>query len=496
MSLLHKTNSVLNFFKPIDLIELSDRYTNLNTYEYKNINYSSRKETSNINNFNLVKECYNSESKNNRYQNELSEINIKKANEIKNNLQNISFKKKIISKNSNNNKINSKNKEKKIGYINEKYIKMLEENKKLKDKLNSKEYNNKEQLNNLIVENSKLKYEIENLNNLNEEFKLKINEKDKIIEKLNNDINNINIQISELTEENKNLKNNINNLKITIKNLSKDKNILISEISELNKSLTNKIKPKLIKNENYLLSLEEQFNLLKKENDTLIENDLRQKLLIKNFEIKNKIKKQKSRKNNISNNITQYKSKSTEDLNINNSAFYTHKSYINNKIVNEHSKSYKKSTSKGTNKSSKKIKKSKNKFKVNNIKRKGKLKKALSQKNIKFENISKDINDININLNNYHKKKSIKTKEKLDINSTPDIININKTKFLYNKTTTLKNNADNILKDYKILYKPKLITKNKMPNEESKESEVKIKMKINKENTGSLLSSFNEEIKY
>ena len=328
MSLLHKTNSVLNFFKPIDLIELSDRYTNLNTYEYKNINYSSRKETSNINNFNLVKECYNSESKNNRYQNELSEINIKKANEIKNNLQNISFKKKIISKNSNNNKINSKNKEKKIGYINEKYIKMLEENKKLKDKLNSKEYDNKEQLNNLIVENSKLKYEIENLNNLNEEFKSKINEKDKIIEKLNN---NINIQISELTEENKNLKNNINNLKITIKNLSKDKNILISEISELNKSLTNKIKPKLIKNENYLLSLEEQFNLLKKENDTLIENDLRQKLLIKNFEIKNKIKKQKSRKNNISNNITQYKSKSTEDLNINNSAFYTHKSYINNK---------------------------------------------------------------------------------------------------------------------------------------------------------------------
>ena len=257
MSLLHKTNSVLNFFKPIDLIELSDRYTNLNTYEYKNINYSSRKETSNINNFNLVKECYNSESKNNRYQNELSEINIKKANEIKNNLQNISFKKKIISKNSNNNKINSKNKEKKIGYINEKYIKMLEENKKLKDKLNSKEYDNKEQLNNLIVENSKLKYEIENLNNLNEEFKLKINEKDKIIEKLNNDINNINIEISELTEENKNLKNNINNLKITIKNLSKDKNILISEISELNKSLTNKIKPKLIKNENYLLSLEE-----------------------------------------------------------------------------------------------------------------------------------------------------------------------------------------------------------------------------------------------
>ena len=70
-------------------------------------------------------------------------------------------------------------------------------------------------------------------------------------------------------------------------------------------------------------------------------------------EIKNKIKKQKSRKNNISNNITQYKSKSTEDININNSTFYTHKSYINNKIVNEHSKSYKKSTSKGTNKSSK-----------------------------------------------------------------------------------------------------------------------------------------------
>ena len=35
-----------------------------------------------------------------------------------------------------------------------------------------------------------------------------------------------------------------------------------------------------------------------------------------------------------------------------------------------------------------------------------------------------------------------------------------------------------------------------MSNEESKESEVKIKKKINKENTVSLLSSFNEDNKY
>ena len=35
-----------------------------------------------------------------------------------------------------------------------------------------------------------------------------------------------------------------------------------------------------------------------------------------------------------------------------------------------------------------------------------------------------------------------------------------------------------------------------MTKEESKESEVKIKNKINKENAGSLLSSFNEDNKY
>ena len=56
-SLLHKTNSVLNFLKPIEILELTDRYTNTNNtntnsnnniYQYQNTNYTSRKNTNNI----------------------------------------------------------------------------------------------------------------------------------------------------------------------------------------------------------------------------------------------------------------------------------------------------------------------------------------------------------------------------------------------------------------------------------------------------------------
>ena len=65
-TLLHKTNSVLHFLKPIELFELTDRYSNTNNtnnytnnntnitnrnniYQYQNTNYTSRKNTSHIN---------------------------------------------------------------------------------------------------------------------------------------------------------------------------------------------------------------------------------------------------------------------------------------------------------------------------------------------------------------------------------------------------------------------------------------------------------------
>jgi len=198
MSLLHKTNSVLNFFKPKELFELTDRYNNKNTYEYQNINYTSRKEPQNID-INIQNDKSNTD-RYNRYQNELSENKIKKTYQIENNISNLSFKKKINSKISNNNKIQSKNQitksnEKKLGYMNEKYIKMIEENKKLKEKLNSKESENKENNTELEKEIIKIKVENAKLNLLNEENKNKLAKQNDVIEKLKNEINNMNNKI-------------------------------------------------------------------------------------------------------------------------------------------------------------------------------------------------------------------------------------------------------------------------------------------------------------
>ena len=140
MSLLHKTNSVLNFFQPNDLFELTDRYQILNTDE-QNINQISRKDISDLYNINLINDVYISENKkNNKTHKGLSENKTKKINIYENNNLNISNKEEIKdSKSNDKNKSQiKKSKLKKIGYMNDKYIKMLEENKTLKEKLNSK----------------------------------------------------------------------------------------------------------------------------------------------------------------------------------------------------------------------------------------------------------------------------------------------------------------------------------------------------------------------
>ena len=484
MDLLHKTNSVLNFIKPIDLVEYTERYNNQNICENNNINYTSRKETSNLSTFNLLNETGKSEkSKNNRYQNELSESKIKKTYLIEYNTPNISFKKKIINKISENNKNQSqdqpiKTKEKKIGYMNEKYIKMIEENKKLKEKLNIKGSDVKEQLIIFRDENIKLKSGLEKLNKINNEFNYQIKEKEEIIEKQKNLINDMNIKISDLTRDNINLINNINDLKIIIQKLSKDKNILINEISELNKSLTNKIKPKLIKNENYLLSLEQQLNILRKENDSLIENDIKQTNLIKTFK-----SKQNSRKLNLINDISQ--SKSTEDLNNNNNSTYN--TSKKSKIIKRKQTSRKKTNSNNKTRLSEKIKKLKNKFKKNNnIKTKGikGIKKSLSQKNIKNKN------DIIINNNNINN-----NKEDIIYNNISSTLNQRKINHVYNTTIIRKNNnKENTIKKA-VIYKPKFSNNNILKNEDNKQNEL-IPMNKKKENSGSFLSSFHEDIKY
>jgi len=497
MSLLHKTNSVLNFFKPIELLELTDRYNNRSACDYQNINYTSRKESQNININNEKDKSYT--DRYNRYKNELSENKIKKTYQIENNISNLSFKKKINMKISDNSKTQEKNqiikcKEKKLGFMNEKYIKMIEENKKLKEKLTSKESGNKTELEKEII---KIKVENTKLNLLNEENKNKLKEKNEIIEKLKREINNMNIKISELNKENIDLINNINNLKIVIQKLSKDKNILIEEITDLNKNLTNKITPKLTKNENYLLSLEQQLNILKKENDSLIENDIKQKILIKAFQNKNKTSRQNSRKQNTSIvNISQSKSKSTEDLNINNNS--THQTTQKSKILRKKSKSRKNSNSKD--KVSKQIKKIKNNYKINKIRNKGKLKKSLSQTNIRNENVLKNKSETNYNLNNRKKKKKLsKNQNDIIINKDDNLshlLNKKKTKHKVNNTAIIKKNEKDIFKSKNttFLYKPKpKINEIRIIYEENKDNQLTSTNK-KKETTGSLLSSFNEDI--
>ena len=505
MSLIHKTNSVLNLLKPVDLMELSDRYKNIKTYEYQNINYTSRKETSNINNnFNTNNEISKSDIYN-RYKSELSEKANKKINQLENNNSpDLSFKKKLIKNISCCSNIQNKNqifktKEKKLGYMNEKYIKMMEENKQLKDKLSSKELENKTELEKELFQikedNSKLQTEIIKLKKINDEYIIELRVKNELINKLNNDINNMNIKITELNKEN--IKT-INNLKIIIQKLSKDKNILIDEISDLNRNLTNKIKPKLMKNENYLLSLEQQFNLLKKENDSLIENDIKQKILINNYKNKNKTSRHNTRRqNNInSNNIVNIsKTKSNDDLKMKNNDSINHTTK-KSKIIKKKSHSTKTTISKE--KGSQKIKRIKHLFKTNNnLKRKRKLKKSQSQKKIKIENILKNKNDISSMNNTLHNNKEIMNREETNRNNNiSDLLYKKSIKKKFYNTTVIKKNNNDVIQSKGFLYKPKIkINNNRIINEENKENQL-MSFNIKKETTCSLLSSYNEDLKF
>ena len=481
MSLLHKTNSVLNFFQPNDLFELTDRYQILNTDEYQSINQVSRKEISNLYNINFMNDVYSSENKKSyKTHKGLSENKNKKINPFENNILNLSNKKsiKIIESNDKDKSQIKKHKIKKLGYMNEKYIKMLEENKALKEKLNTNEKNNKELIKKLKEENSKLKNDIENLNKLNEDHLKNINEKNEIIDKQKIELDNLNKKITDLTEEKNNLDNEIKNMKIIVEKLSEDKNILINEISELNSSLSNTIKPKLIKNENYLLSLEKQFNLLKKENESLIEKEIKQKLLIKTFKTKNKIKKQNSRKNTNLSNIIQSNSLSIEELSMNTS-MYGSTSKKNNIF---RKKPRKNSNTKGIIKPSKIIKNLKN----------NKLRKCLSQNNIGYESNIKNKNDADYDINSSNKKKSTKKKESVKQYDIYNIYNKKKIKYIPSNSSLKKINHNNTSllgnKATLLQFSSKFI--NKMLNEENKQDEIIIINK-KKDTNVSFLSSYN-----
>ena len=308
MSLLHKTSSVLNISKPKSYLDLSINYNNNN-----NNLYDIKPEINKNNNFNIKEHNIigiNKSSNNIRnISSDKYKYNYNYSNDLEDNIDNNIYSNSIISqeftfKNNNNEYIQSDinnisiNNSEDINYKNERYTKIIDENKLLKEKL-IKYDSQRSETNKIILElreeNSNLQLKIqkliENEKAEKDKYRNELNEKNKIINSQEDHIHNIKEKIYLLSNDNISLLQNIQNLNNKLKNLTNDKRILIEEISELNKSLSNKIKPKLLKNEDYLQSLENQIALLKKDNDSLIENDIKQKNIIDKFIKENRILK-------------------------------------------------------------------------------------------------------------------------------------------------------------------------------------------------------------
>ena len=539
MSLLHKTSSVLNISKHNNYMDLSNDYNNVNPYDIEHENYENNNfnlqmkpklininETNkNINNINNNKYNYNY-----NYSNKISD-NIDK-NLYNNNIitQEFSFKQNINEYNTNNNNSNSINNSEDIGYINERYSKIIEENNLLKEKLismDSQKNETKKRNVEISAENSNLQLKIqkliENEKLTNEKYQNDINEKNKIITALKNHIHNLKDKINLLSNENICLLQNIQNLNNKIMNLANDKKILIEEMSEMNHSLSNRIKPKLLKNEDYLQSLEKQFASLKKNNDSLIENDKKQQNLLDIFKKENNI---------LKNNIENYNSVNIKEepylkkINVNYQKNKS-KSITNSNITRTRIKKFP-SLCNLLNKEQKQ--KQKNKiFKINNIielnrnsidntakniKKNKKLKNSLSEKNINYfnpdtnnrnekkSNIRKKNNKSNnscfrsLYMKNYSENDSSKIKNKyLNFNTSirkKDKNNDkNKNKNYCNRTTKTKPKIPNFELNLKF--------KNSNNIEEEKKDNYLIANQINKYNLSqnkSFLSSYTEDIYY
>ena len=437
MSLLHKTNNVLNVLKPNNYMELSTDYNNINLYEnipenFYNSNISTNIK-SNIININEAKNNINKNeyNYNYNYRNNFTDNidkNIFNDNII---MQDFSFKQSsndfnLNNSNSNNNTISNSQD---INFMNERFPKKIEERKLLKEKLFILDsQKNKNSYKEIIEENSKLQLRIqkliENENVTNDKYRNELNEKNKVINDLKNHIHNLKDKINSLSNENICLLKNIQNLNNKIMNLTNDKRILIEEMTELNKSLNNKIKPKLLQNEDYLQSLENQFILLKKDNASLIENDKKQKNIISIFRKENKmLKKNIQNFNSVHSkddlsikkiNINHQKNKS-KSINTRNKINFSN--YNNNNISNGLGTGIKKFPScnsinrahKQRNKSFKtnciidNHRNSVNNSKVKNIKINKKLKTSSSEKSLDYFNPIKGRNDKN---NNITKKKN------------------------------------------------------------------------------------------
>ena len=540
MSLLHKTSSVLNISKHNNYMDLSNDYNNANpydidheNYENNNFNLQIKPNLININesNKNFINISSNKYNYNYNYSNKISD-NIDK-NIYNNNIitQEFSFKQNVNEYNSNNNNSNSINNSEDIGYINERYSKIIEENYLLKEKLMSMDsQNNETKKKNVEIsaENSNLQLKIqkllENEKLANEKYQNDINEKNKIITALKNHIHNLKDKINLLSNENICLLQNIQNLNNKIMNLTNDKKILIEEVSELNNSLSNRIKPKLLKNEDYLQSLEKQFASLKKNNDLLYENDKKQQNLSNIFKKENKILK-----NNIENynsvnikeepflkkidvNYQKNKSKSITNNNSTRTGIKKFPSLYN--LLNKEQKQKQKNKIFKINNIIELNRNSIDSNNTKNIKKSKKLKTSLSEKNINYfnpdtnnrnekkNNISKKNNKSNnscfrsLYMKNYSENDSLKIKNKYfnfntSIRKKDKNNDKNKKKNNCNRTTKSKPKLPNFELNLKF--------KNSNNVEEEKKDNYLIANQINKYNLSqnkSFLSSYTEDIYY
>jgi len=541
MSLLNKTNSVLNLLKMNEKNSgLSFNYPDLNNYE--NINKFLKTNIASMPNLNLNINNISDENKNKNINN-IQNLNLNNTiytdnlqnindNKIYNNdiiTQELPLEEKNnnnelkINNNNNNNNINNLNNMNKINintsqeidYNYNRFSKIIDENNLLKEqllKLDSENKLNKTKSERQILiireENSKLQLEIQRL--IGQErisynkYENDLKEKNDTINTLQNSIATLKEKIKLLTNENITMLNSIQNLNNKIMSLTNDKQFLIEEISELNKSLNNKIKPKLMKNEDYLLSLENQIALLKKDNDSLIENAKRQKNIINNMEKENKMLRET---------IDSYNTIQTiEDINIKNINNNKNiKKYISSKILNK--KQNKSITNiKNTNGINNNINninniKKRNYYNDNEIDNKM-INQCLSETKLNFVYPEKSLDHYNYNYKKKDKNNNIKINIRNISNGRNSIknksnSNIRTNNFLYYNTTIKKKNNLQIKNNfYKQRPKNKIINNNNnvqldlddidMDNKEN--FLINNKSSFSQSKSKSLLSSYTEDI--
>jgi len=217
MSLLRKTSSVLNILKPENFLDLSSNYNSNDLYVHKPEIYKSNnfnKKERNI--ININKSSNNIRKlKSNKYN-----YNFDYSNNLIDNIDKNIYNNSIASQefsfkqNMNENSISdinsiSINNSEDINYKDERYLKLIDDNKLLKEKL-IKYDSERNETNKIIIElkeeNSNLQLKIqkliENEKLANDKYLNELNEKNKIINEHKNDICNLKEKIYLLSNDN------------------------------------------------------------------------------------------------------------------------------------------------------------------------------------------------------------------------------------------------------------------------------------------------------